>query len=372
MDIKTEMLKTIRELNWKIIKRKMYDYTNISEKKKKNLLKIDPYFNFEDFVAMIDTTLSENAKEGIVFTTNGLYIKDMLSPTYFINYSDIISSYSTEGSLGNFIITTSTAGNIEYSKSYFEKETGCTAFSELLTQLTAISIKNNFGNSDRATGKIEKNLKLSQEEILKANLVIHPSSAAAGAVGAGLAQIPLTDAAVIIPIQVGMIISLGASLGISVTESAAKGIITGAAMGFIGRGVAQLLVGWIPYAGNAINATTAAVLTQTIGWIAVRHFKVVQSGGYYEGMKVGNVQASRQYEKKYRQQAKEFIEKKVVLENQIAEWTKLMADYIQLIAEYETILGDEKSQKKSKELKIELEKLQSLKVVREIGVHHEY
>lgn len=371
MDIKSEMLKTINALQLNIMRRKMYDYTSIPENKSKNLLDIDPYFNFDDFVAIIDTTISQNAKKGIVFTTNGIYIADMLSPSYFINYADIISTYSTTGFLRNFVIETTMCGKIEYGTTYFVKETGCCALSKLLTQLTALALENNCGCSDRATGKVDKELKLTQDEMIKSNLIIHPASAAAGAVGAGLAQIPLSDATVIIPIQIGMIVSLGATFGISVTESAAKGIVTGAAMGFIGRGAAQLLGGWIPVAGNAINATTAAALTQSIGWIAVRHFKVVQNGGFFEGMKVGNIQAARQFEKKFRQQADDFIKNQKVYKSQIAEWTKLIADYVQLIAEYETILGDKESLGKSSELKKELEKLQSLKVVQDQEVQYE-
>ena len=41
------------------------------------------------------------------------------------------------------------------------------------------------------------------------NGVIHAASAAAGAIGAGLAQIPCSDNALITPIQLTMTVSLG-------------------------------------------------------------------------------------------------------------------------------------------------------------------
>ena len=362
MDIKEKMLNLIVNAHWKIMRWKLHDYLSMKEKKKKNLLKIDPYFNYDDFVAMIDTTLSENAKEGIVFTINGVYIADTFSPCYFVNYADIVSTYSTKGFMGNFIIETTTYGNVEYGSTLFEKETGRSAFSELLTQLTILALQNNYGCSDRVSGKVDKKLKLTQDEIIKANLIIHPASIAAGTVGAGLAQIPLSDSLIIAPIQIGMIIGLGAAFGISVTEGAAKGILTGAAASFIGRGLSQLLVGWIPVVGNTINISTAVAVTQSIGWIAVRHFKVVQNGGFFEGMKVGAVQAARQFEKKYRQQANDFIKKGKVFASEMEEWIKLIGNYSQLIAECET-LGD--AHELANELKKELEELQSLKVVRD-------
>ena len=362
MPIKKEMLTLILTARRDITTYKTYDYMNMPEKKRKNLLKIDPYFNYDDFVAMFDFTLAESAKGGIVFTTNGIYIDGSAFDYYYVNYVDIISTRFTPGFWGYFIIETSTSGNLECNNSYIIKDTGCSALSDLLTQLTAVALKNNYGCSDRATGKVDKKLKLTQDEKIKANLIIHPASVAAGAVGAGLAQIPLADSAVITPIQIAMIIGLGAAFGISVTEGAAKGIATGAVAGYIGRGLSQLLLGWIPVAGNAINASTAAALTQSIGWIAVRHFKVVQSGGFFEGMKVGAVQAGRHYEKKFRQQANDFLQKGKVLQSEQYEWIILIANYLQLITECE-IIGD--AHELANDLKKELTALQSLEVTQD-------
>ena len=63
------------------------------------------------------------------------------------------------------------------------------------------------------------------EEQAKCHVIIHTASASAGAVGAGLAQVPLSDSAVIIPIQVAMIIALGRVFEIELTESAAHSIL---------------------------------------------------------------------------------------------------------------------------------------------------
>jgi uncharacterized protein (DUF697 family) len=40
----------------------------------------------------------------------------------------------------------------------------------------------------------------------------------------------------------------------------------------VGRAASEFLVGWIPVAGNAINATTAAAITEFLGWVIANEF----------------------------------------------------------------------------------------------------
>ena len=61
----------------------------------------------------------------------------------------------------------------------------------------------------------------------KCHGIIHSVSAAAGGVGAGLAQIPTSDTYIITPAQIGMIISLGKVFDMDITNSGAKSILTG-------------------------------------------------------------------------------------------------------------------------------------------------
>ena len=106
----------------------------------------------------------------------------------------------------------------------------------------------------------------------KCHAIIHAASASAAAIGAGLAQLPGSDNAVITPIQLTMAISLGKVFGLSLSEGAAKAAIASAAAATIGRTTSQVLVGWIPGVGNAINACTAATITEAIGWIMAGEF----------------------------------------------------------------------------------------------------
>ena len=114
---------------------------------------------------------------------------------------------------------------------------------------------------------------MNSDEKLKCNAIIHTASAACAGVGGGMAQLPGSDAIPITAAQVAMVISLGKVFDISVTEAAAKALISGLAGAAFGRFVSQVLVGWIPGFGNAINAATAAGITETLGWKVADHFE---------------------------------------------------------------------------------------------------
>ena len=98
-------------------------------------------------------------------------------------------------------------------------------------------------------------MSMTNSENSKCHAIIHSAAVAAGAIGAGLAQIPLSDNLLIMPIQIGMVTSLGNVFGKSLTESTIKSLIASAS---------QSLLGWIPLLGNAINASTAFTLTEVI------------------------------------------------------------------------------------------------------------
>lgn len=106
----------------------------------------------------------------------------------------------------------------------------------------------------------------------KCHAIIHTASAAAGAVGGGLAQIPASDSIVITPIQLAMVLSLGKVFDLELSESAGMASLASASGAVVGRGISQVLVGWIPGIGNIINAGTAASLTEAIGWLLANDF----------------------------------------------------------------------------------------------------
>ncbi len=106
----------------------------------------------------------------------------------------------------------------------------------------------------------------------KVHGIIHTAAASAAAVGGGLAQLPGSDAPIIVSIQTSMIVALAAEHGTPITKAAAARFLLTFAATAGGRGASQLLIGWIPGWGNAINATTAAAVTEAVGWAADSYF----------------------------------------------------------------------------------------------------
>lgn len=121
------------------------------------------------------------------------------------------------------------------------------------------------------TYKMEENTMTKREKI-KCNAIIHSASVATGCIGAGLAQIPCSDNFLITPVQLLMTISLGKVFGIKLSKSAAESAVASAAAATVGRAASQVLGGWVPGAGNAMNAATAAGLTESLGWILANEF----------------------------------------------------------------------------------------------------
>lgn len=102
--------------------------------------------------------------------------------------------------------------------------------------------------------------------------IIHSSSAFAGAVGAGMAQIIGSDGPIIAGIQATMIMGIAEIHGIPMTRAAAVELVVPFAATHGGRAISQVCLGWIPGWGNAINASTAAALTEAVGWAVHARF----------------------------------------------------------------------------------------------------
>lgn len=103
--------------------------------------------------------------------------------------------------------------------------------------------------------------------------IIHAASTAAAAVGAGLAQVPGSDAPVLVTIQSAMILALADRRHVPSSTIAVTELLSSLAATTAGRAASQWLVGWIPGWGNAVNAATAASVTEAVGWAAVRFFE---------------------------------------------------------------------------------------------------
>lgn len=113
---------------------------------------------------------------------------------------------------------------------------------------------------------------MTDEQNSSCHKIIHTAATSAGAIGAGLAQLPMSDNLAIMPIQIAMVASLGKVFGRDLSETTIKALLGAAAGTIAGRTASQVLLGWIPFLGNAINASSAFGVTEAIGWKIANDF----------------------------------------------------------------------------------------------------
>jgi uncharacterized protein (DUF697 family) len=110
--------------------------------------------------------------------------------------------------------------------------------------------------------------------------IIHAASIACAGIDEGSTQAPESDSAAIVPIQTTMIIAIAAEHGIEITNAAAADLLITISTTMQSRQVVfnrQALLGWLPGIDNAINDSTAAALTEAIGWAANSHFEQTEA-----------------------------------------------------------------------------------------------
>lgn len=114
----------------------------------------------------------------------------------------------------------------------------------------------------------------------RCHMAIHSASTAAAAAGA--IPIPMSDAVPISAAQIGMIIALGKVFDITLSQAAAKSIAGVALTQQAGRAIFANVLKTIPGAGTVvggvIGATTAAALTEALGWIVADDFYRMANG----------------------------------------------------------------------------------------------
>lgn len=343
MDRREELAKNIKskiELGWA----KEHYYPHISTKDMAKIVKhFDASMDTNSVIAFIDSSLTFNYKSGLVFTLHGIYYKEFLEDRFYFNYADIVSTQDlyflngkkVEKGYLNITLRDNKALNINSS-----------SFSAIKLKLVIDLLREKCVSESqiisRSTGIVKNNAKLPDDVKKKCHAIIHTAATSTAAVGTGLAQIPLADNAVITPIQITMIISLGKVFDLRITEGVANGVIASCAATIAGRGITQVLWGWIPGIGNAINTATAAGLTEAIGWVAAKKFYLLQQDDVAKhrmtGMKAGYVSASAEYEAKLRKQANEFLDQISHVNERVDEYNKLCEEYEQYIFELETNL----------------------------------
>lgn len=114
----------------------------------------------------------------------------------------------------------------------------------------------------------------------KCHVAIHSATTAAAAADA--IPIPMSDAVPITAAQIGMIIKLGKVFDLTLSQAAAKSLAGVALTQQAGRAIFTNILKSIPGAGTAagsfIGATTAAALTEALGWIVADDFYRMSKG----------------------------------------------------------------------------------------------
>lgn len=114
----------------------------------------------------------------------------------------------------------------------------------------------------------------------KCHLAIHSATTAAAAAGA--IPIPMADAIPITAAQIAMVVGLGKVFEISLSQATAKSILGVGLTQSAGRALSANLIKAIPGAGavigGLISASTAAALTEMLGWVIADDFYRVANG----------------------------------------------------------------------------------------------
>jgi uncharacterized protein (DUF697 family) len=109
----------------------------------------------------------------------------------------------------------------------------------------------------------------------KVHDIIHAASVASAGVDGGLAQAPEAESTAIVPIQTNMILEIASAHGKEITDAAAVELLSTLTATVRNRQVhfnRQAMAGWLPGIDNTNNDSTAAALTEAIGWAANSHF----------------------------------------------------------------------------------------------------
>jgi uncharacterized protein (DUF697 family)/GTP-binding protein EngB required for normal cell division len=160
-------------------------------------------------------------------------------------------------------------GLIHYTMALADEFTGQTAYGlQEVLDATFRGAPDGVAHAITAAQRIDFDRKRDRAEIaIKA--------ATGAATTAGASPIPFSDAAILVPVQIGMMASIAVTYGITLERSTAASIAATAAATTAGRSLATNLIKFIPGAGTAvaapISATVAGTFTYAMGhaWMRV-------------------------------------------------------------------------------------------------------
>ena len=167
------------------------------------------------------------------------------------------------------------AQDVDIDEDYIIKAYGLDTLIDIVNNVIPEALRNTLAAVQKA------NLKM---KLRKANAIVATAAAAAAATGA--IPIPFTDAAVLVPEQIGMIASITAVFGIPIEKATLTALLS-ATIGTVGTtvmgktvvsGLLKMIPGVGSVAGGVISASVAAALTAALGEAYIAIMMMVSKG----------------------------------------------------------------------------------------------
>ena len=131
----------------------------------------------------------------------------------------------------------------------------------------------------------------------KCNKIIASAAAAAGL--AGVAPIPLADTIPITAAQIGMVIALGKVFDFTISESAAKSVLSIMTAQTVGRTVFANLIKAIPGAGTIVGGVVASAITTALGKVVSEDFYKISVGEQPDNISAAAKDLGKLFSKNY-------------------------------------------------------------------------
>lgn len=154
------------------------------------------------------------------------------------------------------------AQDMDFDEEYIARSYGLDQLIDVMSEVLPSELQNTLQNVQKASLDAKKRA---------AHVTV--ASAVAVSFGEGFSPIPFSDAAMLVPTQVGMIASITVIFGMDISKSFLTGFVSAtigsAGMTVLGRTIVANLIKLIPGAGTAaggmISGTTAGILTTALG-----------------------------------------------------------------------------------------------------------
>ncbi len=146
---------------------------------------------------------------------------------------------------------------------------GIDKFKIKLLQILPETVRYRFARSTKLAEKASKEV---LEQLDKeADKIINTAATSAGA-AVFANPVPVSDFLILVPIQIGMVIKLGALYGETIDKKSAVEIVTTLGAGVATRVIFQTVVSWVPGIKNVLGPPVASAATYGMGKAAKKYF----------------------------------------------------------------------------------------------------